>query len=185
MFLNLKFMRYLFLLVFVFVLNSFWLQKTLAQEVKWHTFTEAVELNKKNPRKIFIDVYTDWCGWCKVMDKNTFHDSTIVKILNEQYYAVKFNAETKDTIIFKEHTFVSTGQGNRPPHQLAAAMLQGKMSYPSVVFMNEKNLFIASVPGYKKPEELEPLLVFIANSLYEKKMNYQEFVKNYNSKKSQ
>lgn len=178
-------MRYLFLLIFIFTFNIFLSQKVSAQEVKWHTFTEAVDLNKKNPRKIFIDVYTDWCGWCKVMDKNTFHDSVIVKILNEKYYAVKFNAETKDTITFKGRAFVSTGQGNRPPHQLAAAMLQGKMSYPSVVFMNEENLFIAAVPGYKKPEDLEPLLIYIANSLYEKKVDFQKFQENYKSKKSQ
>ena len=70
--------------------------KGLAQEskVKWYTFEEAVELNKAEQRKIFIDVYTDWCGWCKKMDATTFNSPEIAKILNEEYYAVKFDAET-------------------------------------------------------------------------------------------
>ena len=61
--------------------------------VKWLTFEEAVEKSKTEKRKIFIDVYTDWCGWCKVMDKNTFNDPEVAKLLNEKFYPVKFNAE--------------------------------------------------------------------------------------------
>lgn len=153
--------------------------KISAQQVKWHTFTEAIELSKKQPRKIFIDVYTDWCHWCKVMDEKTFQQPNIAKILNEKYYAVKFNAERKDTVMFQGRAFVSTKQGNRPPHQLAAAILNGKMSYPSIVFMNEKNQLITAMGGYQKPEDLEPLLIFIHGSLYEKGIDYQEFKKNY------
>ena len=77
------------------------------------------------------------------------------------------------------HTYVSTGQGKRPPHQLAAALLQGKMSYPSIVFLNETNQMITAMGGYQKSGDLEPLLVFINGSLYEKGIDYQAFKKNY------
>ena len=60
-----------------------------AQEVKWLTFEEAIELNRREPRKIMIDVYTDWCSWCKVMDKNTFNQAVIANYLNKTYYQVK------------------------------------------------------------------------------------------------
>jgi len=153
----------------------------MAQEVKWYSFLEAVALNEKAPRKILIDVYTDWCGWCKVMDKETFQDPVIAKILSEKFYPVKFNAESKDPITFENHTFVNSGTGSRPVHQLAAALLNGKMSYPSIVFMNEKNQLITAVPGFQKPQEMEPLLMFIYNSLYEKGVNFQEYSKNYKS----
>ena len=166
--------------IFTLIILTSTYTKTQAQKVKWYTFTEAIELNKKQPRKIFIDVYTSWCHWCKVMDEKTFSDSTIAKILNEKYYAVKFDAERKDTVIFQGHTFVSTGQGNRPPHQLAAALLNGKMSYPSIVFMNEKNQLITAMGGYQKPIDLEPLLIFVHGTMYAKGVNYQEFKKNYN-----
>lgn len=150
-----------------------------AQNVKWYSFSEAVELNEKEPRKIMIDVYTDWCGWCKVMDEQTFQHADIAKILNEKYYAVKFNAERKDTVVFQGATFVNKGEGRRPPHDLAVAMLNGKMSYPSIVFMNEKNQLITAVPGFQKPEQMEPLLMYIFESLYEKNVNYQEYVDGY------
>lgn len=150
-----------------------------AQDVKWYSFSEAVELNKKQPRKIMIDVYTDWCGWCKVMDEQTFGHADIAKILNEKYYAVKFDAERKDTVLFQGTAFVNKGEGRRPTHDLAIAMLNGKMSYPSIVFMNEKNQLITAVPGFQKPAQMEPLLMYIYESLYEKNVNYQEFVDNY------
>lgn len=152
-----------------------------AQVVKWYTFEEAVELNKKEPRKILIDLYTDWCGWCKVMDKQTFKDPTIAKILNEKYYPVKFNAESSDTITFQGKTFINSKQGNRPPHQLAVAIMQGKMSYPSIAFMSEENKFITVVPGFQKPADMEPLLLYISTSLYEKNINFEEYKKNFKS----
>ena len=154
----------------------------IAQKVIWYTFSEAVKLNEEAPRKILVDVYTDWCGWCKVMDEQTFQDPIISKILNEKYYAVKFNAERKDTVIFQGNTFVNAGEGSRPPHQLAVAMLNGKMSYPSIVFLDEKNQLVTAVPGFQKPEQMEPLLMYIFESLYEKNMNFQEYTQNYKRK---
>lgn len=156
-----------------------------AQKVKWYSFTEAIELNKKEPRKIIIDVYTDWCHWCKVMDEQTFSNPVIAKILNEKYYPVKFNAESTADITFQEHTFKNKGEGRRPTHDLAIALLNGKMSYPSIVFMNEKNQLITAVPGFQKPNQMEPLLVYIHNSLYEKNVDFQEYVKNYKSDAAQ
>jgi uncharacterized protein YyaL (SSP411 family) len=152
---------------------------TKAQDIKWYTFEEAIKLNKKAPRKIIIDVYTDWCHWCKVMDKETFHQPEIAKILNEKYYPVKFNAESTTPIVFQEHTFINEGKGQRPPHQLAVALLQGKLSYPSIVFMNEKSQLITAIAGFQKPEQMEPLLMFIYGSLYEKGIDFQEYVANY------
>ena len=40
---------------------------TSAEKIKWYSFSEAVELNKKKPKKIFIDIYTSWCGWCSAL----------------------------------------------------------------------------------------------------------------------
>jgi thioredoxin-related protein len=165
-------------IVFLTILSS------QAQNVKWYTFTEAVELNKTAPRKIIVDVYTDWCGWCKKMDAATFQNPKIAKILNEKYYAVKFNAERTDDVVFQGHTFKNNGEGRNAVHDLAAAMLNGKMSYPSIVFMNEKNQLITAVPGYQTPEQIEPLLIYISNSLYEKNVDYQEYLKTYSTNES-
>ena len=147
-------------------------------KVKWYTFQEAVEMNKTNPKKFIIDVYTDWCHYCKLMDQNTFSDSTVAKYLNEHYYPVKFNAEGKDTIRFADRTFVNQNNGSRSPHDFAVALLQGQWSYPSIVFMNEKNQLITVVPGYRTPDQLSPILVFLQGN-YFTTTTFEEFMKTY------
>ena len=77
------------------------------ETIHWYTWEDAVELQKESPRKIFIDIYTSWCGWCKKMNASTFKDSTVVSVMNKYYYAVKFDAEQKDTLMFDGHAFVN------------------------------------------------------------------------------
>ncbi len=165
-----------FVLIAVLVVSSIILN---AQNVKWYSFEEAIELNKKEPRNVFIDVYTDWCGWCKVMDEKTFSQPHIAKILNEQYYAVKFDAETKDTINFQGKAFVNTLQGNRPPHELAAALLQGKLSYPNIVFLNKNNQVLGALPGFKKAPEMEAILDYITRELYTQKVDMGKHIEEF------
>lgn len=149
-------------------------------KVKWYTFEEAIELNKTEQRKIFIDVYTDWCGWCKKMDATTFNNPGIAKILNEKYYAVKFDAEQKEDITFKGQTFKFVPSGRRGYHELAAALLNNKMSYPSVAYLNEQNQLITAVPGYYTPDRLEPVLKFFAEDAF-KSQSFEEYSKQFKS----
>jgi len=150
-------------------------------KVKWYSLEEAMELNKKDQKKIFIDVYTDWCGWCKKMDAATFSNPTIAQILNTEYYAVKFNAETRDTITFGGKQFINEGANGRSPHQLAIALLQGRMSYPSVAYLNEQNQLLTAVPGYMTPEGIEPILRFFADDAY-KNLSFEDYTKQFVSK---
>lgn len=159
---------------------------TSAAPVKWMSFEEAVEKSKTEKRKIFIDVYTDWCGWCKVMDKNTFTDPQIAKLLNEKYYPVKFDAEQSGDITFRGTTFKFVPFGNKGAHQLAMALLNNQMSYPNFVFLDEEFRIVpifdnsTSVPGYRKPEEFHIFLSFVAGDFF-KKANVQEYQKEYKS----
>ncbi|MGK7389035.1 MAG: thioredoxin family protein [Candidatus Cyclobacteriaceae bacterium M2_1C_046] len=148
--------------------------------VNWMTFEEAVEANKKEPKKIFIDVYTDWCGWCKVMDKNTFNHPTIAKYLNENFYNVKLDAEQKEDITFNGHTFKFVASGRKGYHELAAALLDGKLSYPTVVFMDEQLRIIQPLPGYQKPEQFDPIVRFIGDDHY-KQIEWESYRKEYKS----
>ncbi len=132
--------------------------------VKWMSFEEAVEKSKTEKRKIFIDVYTDWCGWCKVMDKNTFSQAIIADYLNENFYPVKLNAEQKEDITFRDHTFKFIASGSRGYHELAASLLSNKMSYPSVVFLDEDFNIIQPLAGYLKPDRFEMIVKFIGGN---------------------
>jgi thioredoxin-related protein len=151
------------------------------ETVKWYTIQQAIELNKKSPRKIIIDVYTDWCGWCKEMDKKTFSHPVISKYLNDNFYPVKFNAESSDPVSFGGKTFVNEGGGSRSTHQFAVALLQGKMSYPSIAYMNEKMELLTSVPGYLAPKDIEPILNYFISDKY-KAVSFEEFQKSFTGK---
>jgi len=154
--------------------SSLWAQESSL--IKWHSIQEAIELNKTAPKKIFIDVYTDWCHYCKMMDQNTFTDSSIANYINKHFYAVKFNAEGKDPVVFSGKTFENKNSGTRSPHEFAIALLQGQLSYPSSAYLNEQSQLLTAVPGYETPAQLAPILVYFGEDYY-KKQNFQDFMK--------
>ncbi|MHC1702265.1 MAG: thioredoxin family protein [Tenuifilaceae bacterium] len=161
-----------------FLISAIIVFNAISQEnngkIKWYTFEEAIKLNEKVPKKIFIDVYTDWCGWCKTMDKNTFSNPQIAEYLNKYYYPVKFNAESKSDVTFKGTVFKNRGTESRSPHDLAAALLSGKMSYPSVAYLDGESNLLTAVPGYSTPKDIEPILVFFAEDHY-KTTKWEDF----------
>ena len=172
------------LLILVFSFTAAKAQET-AEKIKWYSFTEAVEANLKNPRPLFIDVYTDWCSWCKKMDNSTFTDARIVKYMNETYYPVKFDAEMKEDIVFQGTTFVNPSPENsRSTHQVAQALLKGKMSYPSYVFMNEKLEWLTVVPGYMDADKFEPIIHYFGDKAYEGQ-SFEEFSRDFAARKVQ
>src|SRR4051812_13405847 len=75
--------------------------------VKWMDFKEAFEKNSKVPKPFIIDIYTDWCGWCKHMMKTTYAVPELANYINSNFYPVKFNAETHDTIEFLGEKFAN------------------------------------------------------------------------------
>lgn len=151
-----------------------------AQEVKWYTIEQAIELTRQEPRKLVVDVYTDWCVWCKVMDENTFNNDTIAEYLNRRYYPVKLNAEQKGDITIGDNTYKYIAQGNRGYHELAAALLNGKMGYPSVVFLDEQIRIIQPFQGYIKARQFDEIARFIGEEYYKTK-TWDDFIKNYQS----
>jgi thioredoxin-related protein len=140
-----------------------------AQKIDWMTMDEALAAQEGAPRKIFMDVYTVWCGPCKLLDKNTFSNIDVITYINENYYAVKFNAEGKEPITFEGFTYTNPNykegrRGRNATHFFADALkLQG---YPSLVFFENDGSLIQAIAGYKTPEELELFLKMIATDAY-------------------
>lgn len=152
------------------------------EKVQWMTWEQAIERSNsdENPKKIFVDAYTDWCGWCKRMDATTFSHPMVAKYMNEHFYPVKLDAEQKEDIVYKGHTFKFVEQGRRGYHELAASLLQGKMSYPTVIFLDEEQRLLSPVPGYQPAEGFYKILTYFGNDAY-KKTDWETYQKSYQS----
>lgn len=134
------------------------------EEIKWYDLEKAVDLCEEEKRPIFIDIYTGWCGWCKKMDAGTFKDEEVVQFMNEHYYAVKMDAESKEPIAFKEVLYeYKVYNGKTGYNELAVNLLGGSMSFPSFVILSKRQVKLKTLKGYKKPKELMKALEKYAN----------------------
>lgn len=147
--------------------------------INWLSIEELEAAQAEEPRKVFIDLYTDWCGWCKRMDKTTFEHPGIAAYINENYYAVKLNAETRDTLHFLGSDFAYVANGRKGYNELAVALTNGKLSYPTIVYMDENLKVIQPVPGYMDAKSFEQIITYLAGNHHQEqpfdqyKQNYQ------------
>ncbi|MDA0912807.1 MAG: thioredoxin fold domain-containing protein [Bacteroidetes bacterium] len=133
--------------------------------VNWMSLEEAVAAQKKEPRPIMMDVYTQWCGPCKMMMRNTFTSDDVIAYVNKNYYAVKFDAESNGTVSYQGKTYSNpnwnpNANGRNSPHELSRAL--GVNAYPTLVYFDPEGRVITPIPGYKTPAQLELYLKFFA-----------------------
>jgi len=138
------------------------------QKVKWLTWEEAVERSKTEKRKILLDVYTQWCGWCKKMDTLTFNRAGIAQYINDNFYPVKFDAQQREDVEFEGKTFKYHKNGPRGYHDFAVKLLRGRMSYPTLVFMDEEFEIIQSIVGFKTADQFEVIATYFATDQFMK-----------------
>lgn len=148
------------------------------EKVKWYSIEDVEKLVKSKPKKILIDVYTDWCGWCKKMDASTFTNPVITSYINENFYAVKFNAETADTINFHGGKYINLIRSGRSTHPLAVSLLGWRISYPTIVYLMETLDYIGPIPGYQTPEQFEGTLNYIVQEKF-RTISLEEFQKTF------
>lgn len=163
------------LLVLSFLLIG--LSSLQAQEIKWMSMNDALAAQKKTPKKILIDFYTDWCGWCKRLDKDTYSYKEVVDYVNENFYAVKFDAEGTEKVNYKGHDLgnpnhVPGKRGRNSTHQLATAFRVN--AYPNTVFLDDKGNFITAVPGYMGPSKMMTVLSYLSDDQY-KMTSYEQY----------
>lgn len=148
--------------------------KAQQAHINWMTIAQVQEKMKEAPRKVIIDVYTSWCGPCKMMAKNTFTDPTVIAYVNKHYYAVKFNAESNVEVNFKGNTYTNPNfnpaktKSRNGTHEFtrAIAPVGGKIAYPTIVYMDENLNILTPVQGYLQPAQIMPILSYFGDNAY-------------------
>ncbi|MGA7160562.1 MAG: DUF255 domain-containing protein [Bacteroidota bacterium] len=140
--------------------------KKPSRVMQWSSFDAGMKRAKNRHKKVLVDVYTDWCGWCKKMDSEVYADSAVRDYLSKNFVIVKMNAEEDVKIHYKGEEY--------SPAQLAAAF--GVDGYPATLFLKEDNEPITLLPGYVEAPMFLHVLSFIAEDQYEKKQ-FSEYLK--------
>lgn len=150
----------------VIIFCSFSNKPAYKESIHWMSFEELQTAYQQQPKPIMVDIYTDWCGWCKEMDRTTYKNEKLVAYINEKYYAVKFNAETRTAISFNNKTFKYNAQYRT--NELAIYLTGGQLSYPTTVFLSGLNGQPAPLPGYLKPKQIEAPIKFFGEKANDK-----------------
>lgn len=153
--------------------------KTAEEKNEIHWITDMNELEAKmqaSPKKVIFDVYTDWCGWCKKMDADTYTNPDLVKYVNNNFYAVKLDAERKDAFTFqgKEYKFEPQYRSNT----FAVEIMKGAASYPTTVFMTENFQNPNPIPGYMQVKDMELILTYFGDNMY-KRVKFDDYKKTF------
>lgn len=160
------------------VISVFLLGNTDKEEkIKWVKLEQLEKLNKKKPKLTFIDVYTTWCGPCKMMNSITFQHPDVIKYMNKNFYAVKLNAETRDTVTFKSKTYTYNKRYRMNDIAIPLANINGRMLYPTIVFMDKRIEKLQAIPGYRNPKQMMRMLTFFAEDHY-KTTDWDTYQKN-------
>lgn len=158
---------FLFLTLFLFSSLSSFQHYTPKAKLEWLTLQEAEQKLKQEPKPILVDLYTDWCGWCKVMDKKTYSNQQLIRYLNEKFYVVKLNAETKAEITWKGKTYRFNPAYKT--HEIALAFTKGELAYPTTVIIpatgdNEPQ----AIAGMLEIKEMELITRYFGENNYGK-----------------
>ncbi len=145
-------------LIFNFTFSS---HTPLQAQVKWHTIEEAAKASI-GEKTYFIDFYTSWCGYCKKMDRETFTDPTVAKILNRYFYPVKFDAEGSNSFSWFGQTYNPAKAGRNRTHEFA----RGLQGYPSFALIKADGTPMQVIPGFSSAKEFTVILWYFASGDY-------------------
>ncbi len=137
-----------------------------ADALVWNDFDLGMSLARDSNKKILIDVYTDWCSWCKKMDSEVYTDKGVIEAIKASYVLVKLNAESQEQLTY---------QGKRLTEREFAGSV-GVSGYPSTLFFESSGKPITLVPGYIPAMKFTPILRYIGENHYQS-VSYEDYLK--------
>ncbi|NML23203.1 DUF255 domain-containing protein [Pseudoflavitalea sp. G-6-1-2] len=146
-------------------------------KVNWRTLEDVAAKFKQEKKPVLIDLYTNWCGWCKVMDKRTYGNAKVSAYINEKFSAVKLNAETKKTLSWNGRDYEFNPRMGT--NDFAVWLTNGQLSYPTTVFIPADGEPQA-IPGFLAPAEFELLVKYFGEGQYGK-VSFEKWQKEFKS----
>ena len=168
----------LLLLIPLLLLTSYKVNLSSGDKIKWLKFEDVAVKMKASKKLVIIDVYTDWCHWCKVMDKETYQNNHVADYINENFYAVSFNAETHDAINWRNKVYNYNDQYR--VNTLTLALTSGQLSFPTTIIIPDENSAPIAIAGMLKPKELEIIVKYFGSGS-DKKLSFPEFQKTFHA----
>jgi len=168
----------LILIPVLFLFSFAKVKSTEKEKINWLTVEELNVKMKSESKPVIIDLYTNWCYWCKVMDKKTYTNPKVISYINEHFYAVKVNAETKEAVQWdnKKYDYNSKDKVNN----FALYLTQGQLEFPNTVIFPDVQNSPAAIPGFMEPKEIEIVLKYFGDEVY-KKQNFTQYSANFKS----
>jgi thioredoxin-related protein len=149
-----------------------------SEKIQWLKIDDISAKVKEQSKPVLIDLYADWCYWCKVMDKKTYSNSKVIAYINEHFYSAKVNAEMKDNVSWKDKTYKYNSKYQI--NDFSLFLTYGRASFPTTVIIADEQSAPIPIAGYMEPKELEPILKYFGEGAY-KTMNFKEFEKTFKS----
>ena len=163
----------------LFVFSYAKVKPTEKEKINWLTMDELNVKMKAEPKPVLIDIYTNWCYWCKVMDKKTYNNSKVVSYINQHFYAARVNAETKEPVIWNNKSY--NYDASNKVNDFALYATQGQLAFPNTVIFPEKENVPAAIPGFMAPKEIEVILKYFGEGYY-KTQNFNEYSASFKAK---
>jgi thioredoxin-related protein len=138
-----------------------------AESIEWKSFDKGLKDAASQQKYSFVDVYTDWCGYCKLLEKNTLTHKAVLAELTKNFVAIKLNAESEEEVSWKGRKLTK--------RDLAAQW--GVEGFPTMLFLNSKGEIIGSFPSYAEADLMVNLLKYISSGARERKVSFEEFLK--------
>jgi thioredoxin-related protein len=139
--------------------------KAAAGAVVWMAWDQAMTSAQEEGKFIVVDVYTDWCHWCKVMDEKTYVDPAVAGLMKESFVAVKLNAERENTVNFKGKAYT----------EMDLARNLGVNGYPTTMFLASDGTVIGKIPGYIEAPVFKQILEYLTSGSY-KSMSLDQYM---------
>jgi thioredoxin-related protein len=162
-----------------FIFSFAKVKPTDKEKINWLTMEQLNAKMKDETKPVLIDIYTNWCYWCKVMDKKTYNNSKVISYINQHFYAARLDAETKDTVKWNNKSF-SYDAANKV-NDFALYATQGQLAFPNTVIFPEAQQTPAAIPGFMEPKEIEVILKYFGEGAY-KTQNFNEYSANFKPK---